>query len=102
MLFRDVIKLISTSDTANAIGDPVETQTKRDVFAEKKSVRQNEFYQAAATGLKPELMFVIRSVEYNNEPKLEYNSKAYNIIRVYDKDGEFTELICSGIVNGVM
>lgn len=101
MLFKDVINLISISTTTNAIGDSVETATKKEVFANKKSVRQNEFYQAAATGLRPELMFVIHSAEYNQEPKVEYDGKTYNIIRTYDK-GEWTELICSDIVNGVM
>jgi len=48
------------------------------------------------------MMFVIRTIEYEQEPKLEYNSKTYTIIRAYEKDGELTELICQGLVNGVM
>ena len=102
MLFREVINLISITIAENDMGDPVETPVKRQVFADKKSVRQNEHYQAASVGLKPELMFVIRTIEYEQEPKLEYNSKTYTIIRAYDKDGELTELICHGLVNGVM
>jgi SPP1 family predicted phage head-tail adaptor len=98
MLFRDVVKLISVGHDQNDIGDIVETKTEREVFADKKSIRQNEFYQAAATGLKPELMFVVRTIEYQGERKLSYDGKEYNIIRTYDKNGEFTELICSGLV----
>lgn len=104
MLFRDVINLVSVTIAENEIGDSIEVPVKREVFADKKSIRQNEFYQAAATGLRPELMFVVRTIEYNQEPKLEYpigSDKEYNIIRTYDKDGEFTELVCSGLVNGV-
>ena len=101
MLFRDVIKLVSVTFVENDMGDLAPIYAKREVFADKKSVRQNEFYQAAATGLKPELMFVIRTIEYEQEPKLEFNSKTYTIIRAYDKDGELTELICQGLVNGV-
>lgn len=102
MLFREVINLISITIVENDMGDQIETLVKRQVFADKKGVRQNEFYQAAATGLKPELMFVIRTIDYAQEPKLEFNSKTYTIIRAYDKDGELTELICQGLVNGVM
>ena len=101
MLFRDVINLVSIATTENDMGDIIEVETKREVFADKKSIRQNEFYQAAATGLRPELMFIIRSIEYEQEPRLEFNSKTYNIIRAYDKDGELTELVCQGLVNGV-
>ena len=72
MLFRDVVKLISVTVTENDMGDIIETPVERQVFADKQSVRQSEFYQAAATGLRPELMFVVRSVDYNGEQKLKY------------------------------
>ena len=81
------------------MGDIIETPVEREVFADKQSIRQSEFYQAAATGLRPELMFVVRSVDYNGEQKLKYNDKEYAVIRTYDKDGELTELICQGVVN---
>ena len=99
MLFRDVIKLISYTTTENEMGDTIEVLTERQVFADKQSVRQSEFYQAAATGLRPELMFVVRTIEYNGETRLKYNGKEYSIIRTYDKDGELTELVCQGVVN---
>ena len=70
MLFRDVVKLISVTVTENDMGDIIETPTEREVFADKQSIRQSEFYQAAATGLRPELMFAVRSIDYNQEPKL--------------------------------
>jgi len=99
MLFRDVIKLISYTTTENELGDTIEVPTERQVFADKQSVRQSEFYQAATTGLRPELMFVVRTIEYNGESRLKYNGKEYSIIRTYDKDGELTELVCQGVVN---
>jgi SPP1 family predicted phage head-tail adaptor len=98
MLFRDVVKLISYTVTVNAAGDAVETPTTREVYANKQSIRQQEFYQAQATGLRPEVMFVVRTIDYQDERKLSYSSKTYNIIRTYDKGGELTELICSGLV----
>jgi SPP1 family predicted phage head-tail adaptor len=98
MLFRDVVDLLSVTTTENSIGDTIETETPRQVFANKKSIRQSEFYQAAMTDLRPELMFEVRTIEYDDEPKLKYDSKTYNIIRTYSKNGEITELICSGLV----
>ncbi len=99
MLFKDVISLITITTTENELGDTIEVPTERQVFADKQSIRQSEFYQAAATGLRPELMFVVRSIDYNQEPKLKHGDKTYTIIRTYDKDGELTELICQGVVN---
>ena len=99
MLFKEVIKLISVTVTENDMGDIIETPVEREVYADKQSIRQSEFYQAAATGLRPELMFVVTSIEYEGEQKLKYNDKEYTIIRTYDKDDELTELICQGVVN---
>jgi SPP1 family predicted phage head-tail adaptor len=99
MLFRDVVELITVVNTVNDMKDPIKTPSYREVFANKKSIRQNEFYQAAATGLRPELMFEIRTIEYEGERQIRYNKKTYNIIRTYDKNEEITELICSGVVN---
>lgn len=99
MLFREIIDLISITTTENDMGDPIETPSKLQVFADKQSIRQSEFYQAQTTGLRPESMFVIRSIDYSGQPKLEYNSKTYAIIRTYEKDGELIELVCQGVVN---
>jgi SPP1 family predicted phage head-tail adaptor len=98
MYFSDKIELIAITVTENSMGDMIETETKTEVFANKRSIRQSEFYQAAATGLRPEIMFEVWSEEYSNQPKLKYNNKLYTIIRAYDK-GEITELVCQGLVN---
>lgn len=95
MLFKDVIKLISIETTPDNDGFPVTTEIKRQVFADKKSVRQSEFYQAALQNINLELMFDVRTVDYQEEKLLDYEGKRYKIVRTYDKDGEMTELICS-------
>jgi SPP1 family predicted phage head-tail adaptor len=99
MLWRDVISLVGQTSSDNGMGDTVYTPYKREVFANKKSVRQSEFYQAQANGLKPELMFEIRYIEYQDEQSIEYNGKPYTIIRQFSKNEEVVELICEGVVN---
>ena len=98
MLFREVINLITIVKTKNSVGSWTEVETPKQVYADKKSIRQNEFYQAQSTGLRPELMFIVRSSEYSGETRLSFDNKKYEIIRTYDKDNEFTELICQGLV----
>lgn len=100
MLFKDVINLVAVTHSQNDMGDPIETPTPRQVFANKKSIRQAEFYQAQATGLRPEIMFEIRAIEYEGESILEHEGKSYSVIRTYTKNDEIMELICSGLAKG--
>lgn len=100
MRFDKVIKLITMTTSTNEIGDPIEVLAERQTFAEKKSVRQSEFYQATATGLQPELTFVVWQREYKGEPQLEYEGKTYTIIRTFAPNDKEMELVCSGLVNG--
>jgi len=96
------IFMISVTYTENDMGDSIKVYTKRLVFAEKKSIRHSEFYQAQSTGLQPELEFVVWTSEYSQEPMIEFDSKEYNIIRTFDRADGRTELTCQGIVNRVM
>jgi|LSQX01.2.fsa_nt_gb head-tail adaptor len=102
MLFRDIITFAETEITVDAYGEMVETAKLgeddkpivRRVMADKQGVKRSEFYQADTAGYKPELVFVIRSIEYKGERDLTHDGTVYRIIRHYTKDGEFTELIC--------
>ncbi|WAA10329.1 phage head closure protein [Fervidibacillus albus] len=84
----------------NELGDVIhKDEIKREILAEKKSIRQSEFYQAAGNGLKPELTFIIWPHEYQGETIVEYGKKRYKVIRVYEKNTKELELICEGLVN---
>lgn len=96
-MFKDVINLVAVVNTVNDGGDTVQVDTSRQVYANKKSIKQSEFYQAFSLGLKPEVTFVIHSFEYAGERKLTYETKPYNIIRTFEK-GDFIELICEAVV----
>ncbi|MBU5214488.1 phage head closure protein [Heyndrickxia oleronia] len=94
MRFDSVIDLIQVTYTEDEIGNQIEDTEKRQTFAEKKSVRQSEFYQASMAGLKPEITFVLWVHEYKGEPKLEYEGKTYTIIRTYERTDKTIELTC--------
>ena len=98
MLWNEVIELGNLTQTIVS-GEPINSYTYRKIFADKQSVRQNEFYEAKQLGLKPQLMFVIRSIEFKNDERLKYKSKEYEIIRTFDK-GETIEVICGALNNG--
>lgn len=93
MNWSSVIYLGAETETIE-YGEPVISFTWNKRFVNKLSVRSKEFYDARQIGLSPELMFEIRSQEYDFEKRLKFDNVVYDIIRTYDK-GEFTELICS-------
>ena len=95
----DLIELVSVSVETNDFGDSVETESFREVFANRKSIRQSEFYQAMTTDLRPELMFEIREIEYAGEERLRYDGRMYYIRRTHSKQGEIIELIAEGVAN---
>ena len=101
-MYEDVAYLVNVTDSTNSAGDPITTDgTPRLVYVNVKSVRQSEFYQAQAVGLRPQYMFEMRRSEYLDEPKLTYDSKPYRILRTYKKNKDFIEIIVTGWTNGV-
>lgn len=96
MRFNSVIYLIGSGNSSNEMGDAISSAPKsRKTFAERKSVRQSEFYQAAASGLNPEITFVIWEKSYSGEKELVYQGSKYTIIRTFEKGQKEIELICS-------
>jgi SPP1 family predicted phage head-tail adaptor len=99
MKFITPIILIRYGTKDNAQGDTIkdpENTTERKVYSNKLSVGQKEFYQAQATGMKPEIKFEIRRFEYKGEDTLKYNNIEYRVIRTFENEERGTvELTCS-------
>ena len=95
----DSIKLIKIEVTENEIGDVIDKTIEKELIAELKSVRSSEFYQAAAVGFKPEIVFVIWKFDYEKEKKIIYQNIEYNIIRTYERIDEKIELTCTSQIN---
>lgn len=81
---HEILTLITAIQHADAYGDPVTTETSREVFAKLGSIGQKEFYQAHAVGLQPELKFVLADyLDYDGETLVEYNGQRYRVLRTY-------------------
>lgn len=71
---NEILSLIQQTQSVDDYGDPVYTETTRDVFCGIRSIGQKEFYQAHAVGLQPELKFVLADhLDYNDETLVAYN-----------------------------
>ena len=96
---NDILTLIQRTQGVDEYGDPTITETRRDIFCRKASIGQSEFYQAHATGLKPELKLVIADyLDYADEPLVEYGGQIYRVLRTY-RTGKELELTVYREVN---
>ena len=97
MLFNEILYLIKQDEeTQNNEGFPIPgEETSREVFANEKSIRGNEFYMASQSGYALEVMFEVHPLDYEGEKLVEYESKRYKVVRTFErKQDEIIELIC--------
>lgn len=99
-MYNEIIKLRKIDRTYDDVGEPIETSTEIEVYAKILSIGQQEFYQAQATGLKPELKFEIADyLDYEDEKELIHDNKRYQILRTYRKSTRQLEITVYGGVN---
>jgi len=73
--------------------DPIETP----IFCGLKSVGRSEFYNAAVTGLRPELVFPIHGYEYSGQKLVRFEGVKYRVIKTYSVNFEELELTCEKV-----
>lgn len=79
-------------------GNQVVVDTETVILCGLKSVNRTEFYNAAVTGLKPELVFVVHGYEYSGQAKVKFEDQKYRVIRTYAPNFEEVELTCEKVV----
>jgi len=98
MTYDHELTLITQIMTEDEIGNQIPVETKKDILCGLKSIGRNEFYSAAATGLKPEITFIVHAYEYSGQRKVEFEGVPYNVIRTYEPSFEELELTCERII----
>lgn len=98
MYWREVGTLCAEIERLDALRRPYKDYKKRTVFCNVKGVKRNEFYQAQAQGMKPELCVEVSDADYEGEGHFEYCGKMYRVVRTYPVKGEKVELICTSLV----
>ena len=101
-MWCNVCYLGALADTVNDIGDYEKTLTyNTEIFCNEKSVKYNEFYQAQAIGMKPEIVLEIKQADYNKEKFVKYEDEEYTVLRFYKTSSENIELtLTRGVNNG--
>jgi len=98
MNYDHELVLISRKITSDELGNQIPIESRTPILCKVKSIGRNEFYNAAASGLKPEHTFVIHAFEYGNEKLVEFEGVKYNVLRTYQSDIEEVELICEKVI----
>lgn len=92
------LTLIKEDFIEDEIGNQIPSEIKKTVFCDVESVSRSEFYNAANTGLKPSLVFIVHSYEYENEEKVEFEENKYKVIRTYLRNVDEIELTCEKVI----
>lgn len=100
MEYVEELKLIKTTITQDEIGQPITTETTKNVLAKRNVVGSKEFYNAMAVGIKPTAELQIRLCEYDNEQEVEYEGIRYSIIRTLPIN-KFNLVLVIGTKEGV-
>ena len=98
MTYDNELTLIGQTYTDDEIGNQIPTETETVVLCGVKSVGRTEFYNAAATGLRPAVVFVIHDFEYNGESVVVFEGVRYSVIRSYSTGFEEVELTCQKVL----
>lgn len=98
---NDILFFPVVTTTKDDLGQiEVSEDFTRQVFCEKKSISQNEFFQAGQNGFKPNCVLIVYTLDYQEGQKVQYNNKIYSIYRTYERDDERIELYCEVKVSG--
>lgn len=99
-MWSDICYLGETKEFTNEYGDNIEEVEYDDyIFCNTLAIGMREFYQAQATGLKPEVKIEIKKIEYNNERYVKFEDEEYTVIRTYPANSEDIELTLTRGVN---
>jgi SPP1 family predicted phage head-tail adaptor len=90
----DICNLLSQTSTQDDLGQPIITEKPYMVYCSKLSITRQEFNVAGQQGHKPEMMLVVDSDSYDQEKKLEYQNKKFNIYKTFARSDGFIELYC--------
>lgn len=89
------IYLITATYSRDDYGREVETETKRQVFANLSSITRSEWFEGHQNNLNPDHLFTVFHADYQGEATLEWEGKRYGIYRTY-RTGDYVELYAEG------
>ncbi len=94
MTYDNQVTLIKQSFTQDSLKNQIPVEIKSKILCGLKSVGRTEYYKAAVNDMRPDIILVVHSFEYNGEKIVEFNGARYKVLRTYGEHTEETELTC--------
>ncbi|HWQ31101.1 MAG TPA: phage head closure protein [Negativicutes bacterium] len=94
MTYDYEVTLIKQIYTKDSNGNQIPAVTEDKFLCGKKSTSRSEFYNAAAAGLRPELILVVHAYEYAGQKAIIFEGIRYKVVRTYATGIEEVELTC--------
>lgn len=85
------LDLIAQTETLDAIGQPVMSETRRTVYGTLQTVTRSEWAAAQQQALAPSFCIKVFFADYNGEKIAEYSGGRYVIYRTYGAE-DYIEL----------
>ena len=76
-------------------GFPVEYWEESEVWADRKSVSRQEFYQAQQAGVRADVVFVVNALDYAEQSIVRVGGVYYDVSRSYQTELDKIELTCT-------
>lgn len=95
VMFNDEMILLSEEIVLDEYNQEEKIVTETKILCCKKSVTRSEFYLAKNADIKIDIVFIVNKFEFQNEKKLVYDGKTYEIVKTYELENELLELTCS-------
>lgn len=89
--------LLGSGYIEDELGNQIPSESRHPILCKVDSVGRNEFYSAASSDLRPEIVFTIHKYEYDNERKVEFDGQQYSVLRTYSTGFEEIELTCERV-----
>ena len=93
MRHKEVVYLISSTQSQDDMGNVINEESERKVYANEFAISSSEFYSAGVSDLKPSKSFRLHTFEYYGEEVLRHANTRYKVIRT-SIVGDNATLIC--------
>lgn len=99
MYFKEIAYKLKPNVTTDKFYRPVTTYTQEEFLCDVMSIGQNEFYQSATAGFKPEIKLKARVLDLDGIQHVKYNNKIYKILRTYQIEDYVELTLTSTVIN---
>lgn len=71
------------------------TYSDKEVWADRRSVKRQEFYSALAAGRSADVVFGVQADDYAGQTEVTYDGQSYKVLRSYQTGPDEVELTCT-------